>query len=136
LSGIIELWSGDYIKAEQIYSQLGSRIHLGYSLWKKGQEEEAKKLFSQSVESINLRLDQGNENPSLPLNLAMIYSIEGNMIEAYKWLKNAVDAGYKWYAWIEKDPLMENFHNDDQFKQITSQMKIEVEEMRKRVIKR
>jgi len=134
-SGLIELWSGDFNKAEQIYSQLEDNIHLGYILWKKGQKDEAKKLFSQSIESTNLLLDQGNEQSNLPYNLAIIYSIKGNMAEAYKWLEHAVSTGFKWYAWIELDPLMENFHNDEQFKQIISQIEIEVEEMRKRVIK-
>ncbi len=152
LAGLVELWTGNYTKAEEYYPKalevLGEaksalrsednqdfKTSLGYILWKTGRQEEARNMFNQSLQLAKRAIEKGNENPGVPINIAIINSIQGKKSEAYKWLEKAIDAGWRQYAWSLKDPLLENLHSDDQFQKMMAKVKNMVDEMRKRVEK-
>jgi len=141
-AGDAELFCGNYEQAQQYYqksieihSTRGNLIGLGYIYWKKGQLDEAQKLFNQVRILCRKRLEQGNESPSVPYNIAAIYAIQGKKKEAYKWLKKAIDAGGLYFRYQSRDPMLENLHEDEQFKQMIAEVKEMVYEMRKRIEK-
>lgn len=151
-AGLLELCVGNYKKAEKYYIKalevVGEAIFgiqsaekqeiynsLGYILWKTGHQEEARNMFNQSLQLARKAIEKGNEYPGVPINIAIINSIQGKKAEAYKWLEKAIDAGWRRYAWSLKDPLLENLHNDERFKQMMAQVKAMVDEMQKRVEK-
>jgi protein kinase/serine/threonine-protein kinase len=152
LAGMVELWTGNYAKAEEYYAEalevLGEaksgwrsevnqeiKTSLGYILWKTGRQEEARNMLNQSLQLAKKAIEKGNETPFYRVNIAIINSIQGKKSEAYKWLEKAIDAGWRGYAWSLKDPLLENLHSDERFKQMMAQVKAMVDEMRKRVEK-
>jgi len=141
-AGFVELFSGNFEQAQLYYqnsidinSNRGNSTGLGYIYWKKGQLDEAQKLLNQALVLCQKQLEQGNESPEVPYNIAAINAIQGNKEEAYKWLKKAIDAGWRDFRLGIRDPLLESLREDEQFKQMMAQVKAMVDEMRKRVEK-
>ncbi|MCK4787306.1 MAG: tetratricopeptide repeat protein, partial [Desulfobacteraceae bacterium] len=139
-AGDSELFSGNYNQAQHYYQKsieikptIFNLTTLGYIYWRKEQEEEARKLFDQSLSLCQEQLEKGNESPSIPYSIASINAVQDNKGEAYKWLKKAIDAGWRDFRFGERYPLLENLHKDDQFKQMMAQVKEMVDEMRKRI---
>ncbi|MBA7642459.1 hypothetical protein ES703_50152 [subsurface metagenome] len=151
-AGLLELCVGNYEKAEKYYTKALEVVgeakfgvqsaekqeiynSLGYILWKTGHQEEARNMFNQSLQLARKAIEKGNEYPGVPINIAIINSIQGKKSEAYKWMEKAIDAGWRQYAWSLKNPLLENLHNDDRFQKMMAKVKNMVDEMRKRVEK-
>ena len=140
-SGNAELYSGNYDRAKQYFGKAmainPARIDLltlmGYVLWKTSQRDEAQKMFSQSLKLSQEAIEQGDESFFIPYNIAAINNIQGNKEEALKWMKKAIDAGFRAFRISQTDPILENLHQDTQFKQMMAQLKEMVNEMRKRV---
>jgi serine/threonine protein kinase/uncharacterized protein HemY len=139
-AGLVELFSGNYEQAQQYYqksieirSTYENLTDLGYVYWKKGQQDEARKLFSQSLNLCQKQLEQGNEFWAYPYYIAAVHAIQGNKEEAYKWLKKAIDFGWRNFRLGLVNPLMENLHEDEQFKQMMAQVKEMVNKMRRKI---
>lgn len=148
-TGDVELFSSNYVQAKQYYEKAmeisstrlpgltGASLttRLAYIYWKTDQKEEARKMFSQSLEFAQKLLDQGNESWEIPYDMAVIHAVQGNKNEAYLWLKKAIDAGWREYHLELRNPLLENLHNEEQFKQMMDEVKAMIDEMRERVEK-
>jgi TolB-like protein/Flp pilus assembly protein TadD len=104
----------------------------GYVLWKTGQKEEARKMFDQSLQLDQTDLQQGNESFAVRYDIAAINAVQGNKAEAYKWLQQTIDSGFRNYRFSLIDPLLENLHGDERFKQMMTEVTKQVDEMRKR----
>ena len=143
LAGMVEIWAGDYLKAKEYYQkalQASSlenidTISLGYIFFKTGNKEEALKLFNEGELKTEKAMQQGDESPSLRIGMAVVKSLQGKKSEAYKWLEQAIDMGWRWYAWSLKDPLLEYLHKDSKFQEMMTKVKAMVDEMRKSVEK-
>jgi tetratricopeptide (TPR) repeat protein len=143
LAGLVEIWAGDYLKAKEYYqkalraSSLENidKISLGYIFFKMGNKEEALKLFSEAERETERVIQQGAENPNLHMKMAIIKSLQGKKPDAYNWLEQAVEMGWRWYAWSLKDPRLEHLHEDSQFQEIMAKVKAMVDKMRKIVQK-
>lgn len=137
----VELFSGNYTRAKQYYeraikidsSRGGVFARMGYILWKTGKKDQARKMFNHCLQLTEEQLEQGNEHWRIPYNSAVIFAIQGNKEEAYKWLQKAIDRGWRFYRYAMRDPLLENLHKDEQFQQMMAQVKTIVNEIRKRV---
>jgi TolB-like protein/Flp pilus assembly protein TadD/tRNA A-37 threonylcarbamoyl transferase component Bud32 len=137
-----ELFSGHYEKAQEYYQKIGQQhierehlqpIELGYIYWKAGRKDEATALFQRSLDRLQKRLEQGDETNDIRFFMAAIYAVQGNKEEALKWLQKAVDAGWRFYRYLSRYPLMENIRDDERFKRIIDDAKAKVAEMRRRV---
>ncbi|MCK4431644.1 MAG: tetratricopeptide repeat protein [Candidatus Aminicenantes bacterium] len=132
-AGHTALLSGNYEQAQEFYQKANLPIYLGYVYWKTGKQDEARKLFQKSLNLYKAKLDQGYEIPDVPYLIACIHTIQGDKEEAYEWLRKTIDAGWGFYRRGLIDPLLENLHQDDQFKQMMEQVKQKIDEMRKRI---
>jgi len=132
-AGHTALLSDNYEQAKQYYQKANAPVYLGFTYWKTGQKEKAQKLLQESLDLFQARLEQGGEFSTYPYDIATIYAIQGNKEEAYKWLKKAIDAGWRDFRLGIRDPLLENLQEDKQFKQMMAQVKEMVDEMRKRI---
>ncbi|MEK6572244.1 MAG: tetratricopeptide repeat protein, partial [Bacteroidota bacterium] len=146
MAGYAHLIPGNYQVAKRYYekaiavSALASNpfvgryitTDLGYISWKMGRQAEAQKLFAQSLKLLQNELEKGNESFLVRYDLASINATQGDKLEAYMWLKAAIDAGWQKYRLALVDPFFENLRNDEQFKQMMNQVKLRVEEMRKK----
>jgi serine/threonine protein kinase/Tfp pilus assembly protein PilF len=140
-AGDAELFCGNYEKAKPYYQAAAATpiprvlVSLGYVLWKEGQKQEAKKLFNQSLTAIQKRIEAKSEDQGPRYAVARIYSVQGDKAEAYKWLQEAIDAGWLSYNRAIRDPMLENLHGETQFQQMMAQIKTRVDEVRKRAEK-
>jgi tetratricopeptide (TPR) repeat protein len=132
-AGHTAVLSGNYEQAKQYYQKADMPIYLGYTYWKSGEKDEAGKLFQKSLNLSQAQLEQGSEFPSVSYDIATIHAIQGNKEEAYKWLQKAIDAGWRFFRRGLTDPLFENLHEEEQFKQMMAHVKEIVDEMRKRI---
>jgi tetratricopeptide (TPR) repeat protein len=146
-AGDAELRAGNYKNAEQYYGKVlniisgkstlfrpnYTRAYLAYIYFKTGREEEAKELFSQFIDMANDELERGNERPLIPYTVAAIHAILDNKSEAYVWLQKAIDRGWRAYRLTARDPIFENLHGEEKFRQMMADIKRTVETMRQNV---
>jgi protein kinase/serine/threonine-protein kinase len=133
-AALAELFSGHYEKAQEYYQKIGEQpIELGYIYWKAGRKDEARKLFQENLDRLQKRLEQGDEGNDTPFSMAAIYAVQGDKEEALRWLEKAVDAGWRYYNYASRYPLLENIRDDGRFKRIIDETKAKVAEMRRRV---
>jgi serine/threonine protein kinase/Tfp pilus assembly protein PilF len=147
VAGDAVLFSGDLAKAKRFYEKsmelYSVRRHLftgscnatrlGYVYWKTGRMDEAKQLLDQSLNFDQNELEQGNENWVIPYDIFAIHAIQNKKETAYKWLKKAIDAGWRNFRLSSMDPTLENLHEDKQFKAMMAQVKKMVDDMRTRI---
>jgi hypothetical protein len=65
--------------------------------------------------------------------MAAIYAVQGKKEDALRWLEKAVDAGWRYYNYASRYPLLENIRDDERFKRIMNETRVKVAEMRRRV---
>ena len=139
LAGAAELLSANYAQSEQYLSKsmaidsTSGTTSLGYIYMKTGRKDEAGKMLARSLRHDEEELEKGNESDWIPYDLAEINSMHGNKVEAYRWLERAINAGWRDYRSAEIDPLLENICNEGRFKQMMTDVKAKVDEMRKHV---
>ncbi len=139
-AGLVELSSGNYQQAQQYYQEsieiqqtIDNSIGLGYIYWETGRLDKARELFNQNLSLCQKQLEQGNERWGVPYSIAASNAIQGNKEDAYKWLKKAIDAGWRYFRLGESDPMFENIRKEEQFKQMMANVKKKVDEIRKRI---
>lgn len=82
-----------------------------------------------------MKLAQGSEKYTVPYEISAIHAVQGNREDSCRWLQKAIDWDFRDYRLTLIDPLFENLHDDERFRQIMSEVKCIVDEMRKRVEK-
>ncbi len=132
-AGDIELLTGDIAGAREHYDSTGSPTELGYTYWKTGREKDGVGIFEENQKQDEQQFRQGTENFRPAYDLARINAIQGHTQAALQWLQKAIDNGWRDYRWSQRDPLLENIHNDERFKHMMDQLKSEIGEMRKKV---
>jgi hypothetical protein len=65
--------------------------------------------------------------------LATVHAVRGEKEEAYRWLEEAIEAGWRNYAPLLRDPIWADFHNEERFQQMMADVKAKVDVMRQRV---
>jgi tetratricopeptide (TPR) repeat protein len=147
-AGDIQLAMGNLTEAKKYYESVVKKdsllrstvtgrlplLGLGYIMWKGGNHDGARKVFTKIVTNDQKEMGEGNERFSLPLDIACINAIEGKKDEAYKWLQKAVDAGWRYYNWAQVDPMLENLWGDEKFKTIMTFLKNDIDRMRERMM--
>ena len=145
-AGTAETFAGDYPKAKDYYEKAyrgSARIGdfsirsngcgYAFALMKLEKRAEAERVFR---EALALRSDEvkgGNEANLTFYDIAAIHAAQGEKEEAYRWLSKSIDAGWRDYRYMSRDPMMESLRDEQQFKQMTGDLKLMVEEMKKKV---
>jgi len=135
------LYLGKYAEARPLIEKAASlstgdrrpTTPLGFIYWKANQKENAREMFHESLKAQTEALQRGNEGFFAPYAITAVNAIQGNKEEAYKWFRKTIDAGWRDYRLGQRDPLLENLRDDEQFKQMMAEVKAKVDEMRMRV---
>ena len=140
LLGWAEVRSGDSPHAEESFARAvaidsaqGTLIGLGYVYWHTGRRDEARTVFARGLELGREEVAKGNEAPAVMYDLALINAIQGKKAEACDWLQKAINAGWRMYWLADLDPTLENLRGDDRFKKMMGDLKVRVDQMRKRI---
>ena len=134
LATSVEILAGDYAKARTYFEKTGRPADhtLAFLLMKLGNSTGARRILSESITEKTEQLKEGAEGPDCALALAYDHSLLNNRTEALRWLRQAIDAGWRDYRWAMRDPILESLHSDEQFKSMMGQVSAEVDEMRDR----
>ncbi|MFC2083719.1 protein kinase [Bacteroidota bacterium] len=146
-AGDAQLYSGNYKQAKEYYEKslsisttvvgtirsISLNTNLAFTYLKTEQEEQAQKMFSQILDNAKNRIIEGNESPLVPYAIAAINAVQGNNIEAYRWLQKAIDFGWRDYRICQRSPLFKSLHKEQQFIQIMDSLKSMVRKMRVQV---
>jgi tetratricopeptide (TPR) repeat protein len=142
IAALAELFSGHFEKAQEHYQKIAAQTsyrnsetcnQLGFIYWKGGRTDEATQLFQENSDRLQKRLEEGDESSDIRVLMAEIYAVQGNKEEALRWLEKAFDAGWLYYNYASRYPLLENIRDDERFKRIIDDIKAKVAEMRRRV---
>ncbi|MEL7834221.1 FlgO family outer membrane protein [Fodinibius sp. Rm-B-1B1-1] len=58
----------------------------------------------------------------MAFRLASYFAVDGNHIEALHWLRKAIYLGYENYPWIKENPIWKPLHNNQEFKEILTDL--------------
>ena len=145
LAGYLDLWENDYSQAKQNFEAAYElktpedltwwrphATYLGVALWRLGEKERAEELFAEQMRLNQAAIENGNQNPALRKDMAVIQATRGESDEALEWMEQAVESGYTWYDLTIKDGLLDNLRDDPRFQQLMTEMETRVSGMRTR----
>lgn len=81
-----------------------------------GEPEKADPLISDKLLTI------ASTDCEMAFRLATYFSVAGNNIEALHWLRKAIYLGYENYPWITENPAWDSLRNNEDFKEILSDL--------------
>jgi serine/threonine protein kinase/Tfp pilus assembly protein PilF len=110
-------------------------LYLGYVYSKSGDQKSADRTLQKVIEMCQNYISERNEHWKIHYDIAAAYAIKGNKPEAYRWLQNSIDVGFRLFRFAEHDPVFENLHDDPEFKQMMEEVKKMVYEKRAKVEK-
>jgi tetratricopeptide (TPR) repeat protein len=132
----LSLISGNIDRAKEIaekYAARGDSNHLPYIYWKEGKKEKARKMFNDRIAKGRKEIKEGSENPDISYTISSLYAIQEEKAEALRWLRKAIDAGWRRYREAMTDPYMISIRNDEKFKLMIAEVKANVEKQKIRV---
>jgi tetratricopeptide (TPR) repeat protein len=152
-AGVAALLSGDYEAAaqhlERAYHMAGGPVGwstfwystlyldyatlLGYARLKLGARDRAIRLFEETEQHHAEHIARGDTSFKARVGMAAVHALRGNREEAYRWLQQAIDAGFYPYAEIERHPCFESLRGEERFRRMMGGVRARVEEARRRV---
>jgi TolB-like protein/Tfp pilus assembly protein PilF len=148
LSGNLALWEQDYQAALENFekaNQLKTRddlnwwrpytTYLGFTCLKLGKTQQAEQYFAISEASNLEAMRNGNQNPELRRDMAVIQAIRGEKEEALQWLVQAVATGSTLYDLTLKDEMLESLYDHPRFQELLAEVSLKIERMRLEVEK-
>jgi serine/threonine protein kinase/Tfp pilus assembly protein PilF len=147
LAGWSKLFGGNYVQSISYFEKAWlidsinsywygtgrtTNTAFGFIYKRLGQTDNAKKMFLRSRLLDQAQLEHQNEWYTIRYDLALISAQEGKKTEAYRWLREAFNLGWRDYLLAERDPLLEDLRGDPEFKRILSDVHARVLQMRKR----
>jgi TolB-like protein len=146
LSAWVEAFEGDINRAKilleaathtvadgDVFLKPLTECYLACAMCKLGNREKASRFIAQSSSFLGNAIDDGNEAVEFYEALAMLEAVQDNKTGALDWLQRAFDAGYIDYLLAEQNPFLDTLHDNAKFKELMSQMRARVEDMRRRV---
>ena len=95
-------------------------VEIAFSNYYLGDKEKAFNLLNTILKDAGASKEKKN---SSYLNLACLYSIDGNQPEAINALKNAFETGYNYFDNIENEEDFDNIRNSPEFKELINKYK-------------
>ncbi|MGW8180576.1 MAG: TPR end-of-group domain-containing protein, partial [bacterium] len=133
-AGLCAELCGDLKTAQEYYERIDTlawrevkEISLPRVLWRQGRREEAEVYLSQ------LERRAQEAQPIRSDVLAEIYAIRGEKEKACQRLSEAVARGWKEYYSVQIDPTWDNLREESCFQKLMAGVKVDIDEMRKRV---
>jgi TolB-like protein/Flp pilus assembly protein TadD len=106
---------------------------LGYGLLKTGAADRAHRLFEETERHYMDRIAGGDTTIRARVGIAAVHAQRGDREAAYRWLEQAIDAGFYQYTELERHPLFESLRDEERFQDMMAAVAVRVEEMRRQV---
>ena len=95
--------------------------------------DRALRLFRETERHYTERIARGDTSFRARVGIAAVHALRGNREEAYRWLQQAIDAGFYPYAELERHPCFETLRGEERFRRMMEGVRARVEEVRRRV---
>jgi TolB-like protein/Tfp pilus assembly protein PilF len=111
-------------------------VDLAYLLLQAGERPRAESLLDHSQAAIDLGRYSGVEG--FDVLEARIHAVRGDRESALAALRQAVDQGWRWYAWyfLKFDPVLASLHEEPEFRDIVQYVKADLAAQRTRLQER
>lgn len=113
------------------------RMRYAYALAKRGDMARAAALIDEAERIARQKMDAGNAIPALRVEIAAAAALRKDTNDPLEWLERAVDAGYRDYDFIDRDPIFRaQLGTDTRLAQLVDRMRRDVEGQRGRARQR
>jgi TolB-like protein/Tfp pilus assembly protein PilF len=108
-------------------------VDLAYLLLQTGERNRAERLLDKSQAAI--ALGRGSTIEGFSVLEARIHALRGDRASALPALRQAVDQGWRWFAWyfLNHDPLLAPLHGDPEFQAMKQEIEADMAEQLARV---
>jgi serine/threonine protein kinase/tetratricopeptide (TPR) repeat protein len=107
---------------------------LAYARLKMGDRSRALPLLEKTERYYTEHIARGDTSFKARVGMAAVHALRGNREEAYRWLQQAIDAGFYPYAELEKHPCFESLRGEERFRRMMDGVRARVAEMRRRFL--
>jgi serine/threonine protein kinase/tetratricopeptide (TPR) repeat protein len=138
IAGEAHFFAGDFAEAVLYFEKaavIDRRVfdRLAVCYHRLGREDSARALCEIVEQGVQNQLEQGSEHSFFPYALARVSVVRGEKEQVYRWLQKAIQFGYRWYAYLARDPSFEELREEERFKSLVADLRTRVNEMRKKV---
>jgi tetratricopeptide (TPR) repeat protein len=105
---------------------------LAYILWRKERRKEGGRLFEIQLKQHTEAMKKGDQSWVPRFFIASIHAVQGEKEMACSWLKKAIEAGFRDCGYFDLFEDWEGLYGYDQFEEIISQFRGDLEKMRRR----
>jgi serine/threonine protein kinase/TolB-like protein/tetratricopeptide (TPR) repeat protein len=106
---------------------------LGYARLKMGDRDRALRLLEETARYHTDHIARGDTSFRARVGMAAVHALRGDREEAYRWLQQAIDAGFYPYAELEKHPCFGSLRGEERFRRMMDGVRARVEEVRRGV---
>ncbi len=108
-------------------------VPLAFALAKTGKQDEAEEFLNRCYAEAQRSIAALSEEGTPRYYLACIYAIRNNIPEALLWLRESITLGSRSYRLTVRDPLLENLHDNPEFKAMMEELRSKKLKLRTRV---
>ena len=113
------------------------RMRYAYALARRGDAAGSAALVDEAERIARQKIEAGNEIPALRVEMAAAAALRKDTDGALEWLERAVDAGYRDYDFIERDPIFRTqLGTDKRLAGLVERMRRDVDAQRERARRR
>jgi TolB-like protein len=113
------------------------RMRYAYALARRGETVRAAALVDEAERVARKKIDAGSETPALRVEMAAAAALRKDTDSALEWLERAVDAGYRDYDFIDRDPIFRaQLGTDTRLAALVERMRRDVDAQRERARQR
>jgi Tetratricopeptide repeat len=106
--------------------------HLAYLHLRVGARPEAEALLRESLATDQRLASEGNQDWGVPFDSACVHALRGEKDEAFRWLDNAIEAGWRGWPLGTRSPLLDSLRSDSRFQKLETHLETLVSQMRRR----
>lgn len=108
------------------------RLRYAYALQKRGESARSKVLAAEAERHARERIAAGDDTPVQRVELAAAAALRGDADAALAWLERALDAGYRDYGFLERDPIFRSLGSQPGLQRVLDRMRRDVAAQRER----
>jgi serine/threonine protein kinase/tetratricopeptide (TPR) repeat protein len=145
--GEAELVAGDPERARELFEQLlplmrgvrlgrlssvGAETYLASLHLRAGRRAEADALLAESLATDERQLESGNQDWSVPFDMACVHALRSEKDEAFRSLDRAVESGWRGWPLGTRSPLLDPLRSDERLGRLEARLAELVSQMRRR----
>ena len=102
---------------------------MSYLLALRGEKKGSEELLAKAIDGFPMSARATNYH-HVTYEIACIYAINGNGVEAMKWLRETAKRGFRSYTLFARDPFLDRIRQSTAFAQFMTEMRAEYEQLR------